>query len=68
VRSQRRARGHPNSGMAQGNGVQLAAVGATQGCNKAVGRVGRRRELAEGVLTEAAAAMAANGVLARELW
>jgi tellurite resistance protein len=40
-----------------------------RGCNKAVGRVGRRRELAEGVLTEAAAAMAAaDGVLARELW
>jgi hypothetical protein len=48
ARSRRRARGHSKSGEARGDGGQCAAVGATQGSREEFGRVGRRRELAEG--------------------
>jgi hypothetical protein len=48
TRSRRRARGHPDSGEAQGGGGQCAAIEASPGAREEVGMVGRRRELAEG--------------------
>jgi hypothetical protein len=48
TRSRRRARGHPNSGEARGDGDQCVAMGATQESREEFGIVGRRQELAEG--------------------